>query len=139
MTDVITNEIISKIRSLPKAEAKKVIDVIKSLTHSWYFTRESMRSLCSYTRWTFYFKAIKLGTCFKYLEDLDSPFSRVCKQVSGQLFEKHFLVSFDFSKRTFEVNEVLSCKEKDGKKFPNNLGNLQTIHAFNEMVDMLDS
>ena len=31
MTDAITEEIISKIQSLPKAEAKKVIDVIKSL------------------------------------------------------------------------------------------------------------
>ena len=31
MTDAITEEIISKIQSLPKAEAKKVINVIKSL------------------------------------------------------------------------------------------------------------
>ena len=31
MTDAITNEIISKIQSLPKAEARKVIDAIKSL------------------------------------------------------------------------------------------------------------
>ena len=31
MTDVITEEIISKIQSLPKAEARKVIDAIKSL------------------------------------------------------------------------------------------------------------
>lgn len=34
MTDAITNEIISKIWSLPKAEAKKVIDVIKSFSAS---------------------------------------------------------------------------------------------------------
>ena len=31
MTDAITEEIISKIQSLPKAEAKKVINAIKSL------------------------------------------------------------------------------------------------------------
>lgn len=31
MTDAITEEIISKIQSLPKAEAKKVINEIKSL------------------------------------------------------------------------------------------------------------
>ena len=79
------------------------------------------------------------GISFRWNRKNGDIFKRPSFLLQSTFHEKHFLVSFDFSKRTFEVNEVLSFKEKDGKKFPNDLGNLQTIHTFNEMVDMLDS
>ena len=62
MTDSITEEIISKIQALPEAEAKKVIDVIKSLklfdtydTHIRGISHEKVCVPCAVTQdvWTY--------------------------------------------------------------------------------------
>lgn len=52
---------------------------------------------------------------------------------------KYFLVSFDFQKKTFKVNEVETFENlPDGRKVPRKLGELKVLKGFNELVDLLD-